>query len=67
MPTDLGWITVGFPPEGPSVTTVCDDFMASVSPGDWGKVLTRSRVSSRHLLKGESDLGGTQGGSDVSV
>lgn len=27
------------PPEGPAVTTVCENIMASISPGDWGKVL----------------------------
>lgn len=39
------------------MTTVCENCMASISPGHWGKVLKQGVESSRHLLKGELDLG----------
>lgn len=40
------------------MTTVCENFMAGVSPGDWGEgPETGSRGSSRHLFKGEPVLG----------
>lgn len=40
------------------MTTVCENFMASVSPGGWGKVLKWGVEAPRGtFLEGESDLG----------
>lgn len=55
------------PPEGPSVTTVCENFVAGVSPGDWGKVLKQGVEAPPGTFSKESQSLGTQGGADVSV
>lgn len=49
------------------MTTVCEHFVAGVSPGDWGKVLKQGVEAPPGTFSKESQFLGTQGGTDVSV